>query len=625
MSSTNLFSNTYYIDFENGANSNSGLSNEQAWKDCPGDINATENALNTKLKAGDIVQFKSGVRYRGSIKVNESGTKEQPIQYRGEGWGAGKAILDGSVLIDGWQTCESDKLLENHPHKDHLFKTKVKISSPFLLNLHELSSNHDEDQFLWISQQPNPKDPFFFNKRDSFFPVKHSDLSTESIRSNDIFKQEDSNHWNGSSILIWTNPNATIRREIKSFHPSENKITFEPMKPSRIYPDKRDQYFSIYNSIHAIDKPGEYYVSSPDHEGYSTIYLWPKDNQNLNNRISRSIYTCGFDLGEQSQIHISGFQITKYAGAGKMDGCGIKTANRPNNGEGIIIKNNHITHNLSSSNGYGGIFLSGVSESLVENNLINYNLNHSGIFLSKCKKSIVRKNNIEFPGATALRIYTCEELQLLENTISNAYATHANGITIYIASKNILIYKNRITESTNPITFQDSGPIYFINNYVDGHNKFRNVCEWGNTSRGPWSYGDIVFINNSFIRSKDNTSMMLGSDPKKKYTLINNILDGLSLKYKLKPDITKKHNIYTGLNWTQKEKYNWKFSVNEALEKNEAKLFTSHKANQYEILQEGAAFNAGMNIKKHLPDSIFKDFNFKTLLESSHIGYTDKL
>ena len=65
----------YYIDYENGNDSNNGLSMATPWKHCPGDSNATGNSVSTILQAGNNVYFKKGVIYRGGeITVNGEGS-----------------------------------------------------------------------------------------------------------------------------------------------------------------------------------------------------------------------------------------------------------------------------------------------------------------------------------------------------------------------------------------------------------------------------------------------------------------------------------------------------------------------------------------------------------------------
>jgi hypothetical protein len=92
---------TYYVDFDSGADTNNGCSPATAWKHCPGDASATATAQATPLAPGNIVQFKGGVRYRGTIRLAFNGVPNTPIVYDGNSpgsWGVGRAVIDGEHL-----------------------------------------------------------------------------------------------------------------------------------------------------------------------------------------------------------------------------------------------------------------------------------------------------------------------------------------------------------------------------------------------------------------------------------------------------------------------------------------------------------------------------------------------
>jgi hypothetical protein len=92
------YSQTYYVDYLNGSDTNDGSSASSSFKHSPGDIYATDIPAGITLEPGDIVQFKSGVKYKGQIIVSESGTADNFIIFKGSGWGNGKAIFDMELL-----------------------------------------------------------------------------------------------------------------------------------------------------------------------------------------------------------------------------------------------------------------------------------------------------------------------------------------------------------------------------------------------------------------------------------------------------------------------------------------------------------------------------------------------
>lgn len=87
----------FYVDYVDGVDTQAGTSTGTAWKHAPGDAGAGNNA-NCTLAADNIVYFKGGVEYLGTITVNASGTAGHPIVFNGNSagtWGTGRAIIDG--------------------------------------------------------------------------------------------------------------------------------------------------------------------------------------------------------------------------------------------------------------------------------------------------------------------------------------------------------------------------------------------------------------------------------------------------------------------------------------------------------------------------------------------------
>jgi len=114
----------YYVDFAGGQDQNDGRSPDAAFKHCPGDTEAAENAKGVKLSAGDKVIFKGGVDYRSTVTVAFSGKEGQPIVYDGntEGkFGIGKAIIQGGEPVAGWAKVAAANDVEQNPHWQNLY------------------------------------------------------------------------------------------------------------------------------------------------------------------------------------------------------------------------------------------------------------------------------------------------------------------------------------------------------------------------------------------------------------------------------------------------------------------------------------------------------------------------
>ena len=600
----------YFVDFDSGDDSNSGTSQEEAWKHAPGDINAEAVPAEIELAPGDIIYFKGGVVYRGNITLHYSGDSLNHIIYKGDGWGNGKAIIDGSNPLSNWTALN-----------DSIFYADIPVEftmgeSPALLNPHEFNYSTNEDEFMWISQTPNPADWFFSDDHDGFLTVKNHNITHTSITDSAIFIQSDSTYWNNSSLLIWTNPNRVVERKITGFSPELRTVYFDSLHNEAIYPDERDQSYAIYNSVHALDVPGEYYTNFEE----GRIYIYPNNPDSINSSVSITLRTFGINTYTANCITIEGFTIRKHSGGGLRDGIGIgcytSAQSEKNN---YIIRNNYITHNRHKDRGYGGIYLSKVNHSFVENNELADNFQHRGIFCGSGKNVIVRGNTIRRSGSTSLTFYTMRNSQILYNSVFESKGGHANGITLYIASNDILVAGNKVIDCASPITFQDGGNFYFINNLVDSKNNNYGVNEWGRTSHGPWDYGEVVFLNNTLMSVPGQSALNIGNSEDtifaendtvypNTYFCYNNIIDAGGGAENIQRDF----NIYTSLAWNQAERYDWYLAENENVNEDRSLIFMAPEETDFRLCENSPAIAAGNDISSLLPVDKFHDFDFYT-------------
>lgn len=110
--STNAYSTTYYVDFDNGSDLNDGLTRSSAWRNIPGTctVNNTNNNPCTyvsndwpQIVPGDIILIKSGATHDstdgGRISIDsyyyDNGTSDKPITIqRDSSWGSGSIVID---------------------------------------------------------------------------------------------------------------------------------------------------------------------------------------------------------------------------------------------------------------------------------------------------------------------------------------------------------------------------------------------------------------------------------------------------------------------------------------------------------------------------------------------------
>lgn len=603
---------TYYVDYANGSNANDGLSETSAWKHAPGDPEATAAPAAIELNAGDTVLFKGGVLYRGSITMEYSGTEGAPIVYKGDGWGQEKAVLDGSNPLQGWTPCSSAAACgENW---EHLYTTTAPPeASAFTSRLAEAG------EFLFLAQEPNQPDPFFFDAIDHFASVPPENQTTSSLIDASRFNQPDTSYWDGSSILLWVLPNIVQLRAIQSYDPGENRVTFEETND----PDRYNRY-SLYNSPHALDQPGEYYFDDRDlQDGSHRVLLWPRDPANLENgKISLFSRKYGINIGEANHVTVEGFVVRHFTGSEIREGVGIGSFSAGHlDKTGITVRNNSVIHNAHAGGGYGGIYLSRCHDSLVENNEVIENTGMKGIFCTGCENLTVRENTIRKAGDTSLSLYEGKDCRVHDNTVSDGKGVHANGMTFYLSCERVLVWNNRVTDSNIALTIKQSGDLLFIDNIFDAaNNSTQAVACWGGMK------GPTTFINNVITGSSRHYALHLNTDNPYAddpdgdgvtFRIINNIIDGGGWDASSPEQYERFHNLYIGLAWNQTSS-SWEPAEGEVVDASgpgyagipATDVFMDFSARDYRLKQGSPAIDAATDPAPYFPAEKFPDFDW---------------
>ncbi|MGO8705783.1 MAG: hypothetical protein ACLQVA_18425, partial [Candidatus Brocadiia bacterium] len=169
---------TYYVDFDKGDDAQPGTTQATAWKHAPGDANSKNNPRSAALAPGDAVLFKGGVIYRGSVEIPASGKEGGLITYKGDGWGAGKAVLDASIVFGAnWTRCASADELRGNANFDKIYYTDAPKGYDFR------TGTYENGEFLYPCQDPTPSDQFHYDRIDQLrvLPYKNpAVLQTES-------------------------------------------------------------------------------------------------------------------------------------------------------------------------------------------------------------------------------------------------------------------------------------------------------------------------------------------------------------------------------------------------------------------------------------------------------------
>jgi len=459
----NSFAAEYYIDFDGGTDANSGESAILPFRHSPGDPEAKEKAAEVKLQPGDRVIFKGGVIYRGSIILQQSGMKENPILYDGNTqgkFGAGRAVIDGSEPLTGWSKCGS--LIEGggNPNWNSIWRTQVpfEIPDPMAANLYEKESP------LEVAEDPKPKylywpDPSLDSEYYGFDVQK---VTSTSIQDEKHLLQRDARAWDGAFVLI-RSTDYWVNFKVTGFDPAENKISFQEDKGilGGRKNSRGEGYYALMNALVILNYAGQYIVKNDN--GKAWIYLWPLKQNREPEGITITRRRAGFNVNGQSFVHIEGFLIQKFVNPRGSGGGAVIDLERKSNG-GLVIRNNFVTGcNKTLTSGKSGvIFLTGKKGSLVEKNQIYDNRDSVGIQIYQGSGHVLKENIIKRNGGVGILLWLdSKNCQVIGNTVMDNTPDYLDahspvGILLYKGCSNILIKGNFVCNNgQRPLALYD--------------------------------------------------------------------------------------------------------------------------------------------------------------------------
>ena len=567
----------YYVDFDSGNDNNNGTSTLTPWKHCPCDNNATGIAAATILQGGDTVIFKGGVHYRGEIKVNTSGGLGVPIVFDGDTaqtWGSGKAVIDGSELLTSWTPCSSAEDCGGAAYWANMYKTTLPVGCDDVWSVNLM----ENDQLLAVAQGPTAPDPFFYDKTSSYNAVPLTDANSTSIVDASFFTQSDPNAWDGAYAHVWATGNQVYTSKVTGYSPSTHTIYFETL-PNPPYPD-RDTLYAMGNCVEVLDAAGEYVVN----ESSGEVYLWPYTTGDISSvGITVSVRRNGFDFNGKSNITLQGFKIIKFsAGFGNWaSGAGIK--NTTDGANNIIVRNNEVAYNRSMDK-FAGVDLRGsTSEVTVENNYIHRNLRSRGLLTGG--SNITFRNNILIKnGGTGIYMGGAHNVDVIGNSVLDHTGVHANGITAYQGSSDILILGNTVLRGNCALTTQDSDSITMAYNVLHTYGGGLCVADWtwdGLHCTNLHYYNNVIMNESPPALNTGGTGLIV----------TNNIINGWGGSGS---NVT--YNLYTALAWNQYPQYGWYPGTGEIIEQDKSKVFVNYANLDYHLKSTSPAKDAGIDV-----------------------------
>jgi parallel beta-helix repeat protein len=549
---------------------------------------SVEAPLKTIQRAADIVQpgdrvtVKAG-RYAESVRLKTSGTPQKPIVFVGADGHA--TVLDGADVLTGWQRCKSPLACGGNANSAQLYWTWLpEDTTVFSANLYE------GETMLVLAQDPPAPDPFYYDDRSVMRPVPADGYSSTQITDKEYFTQESSDYWVGATVLVRTGNNAVMPRTIAGYDPDEGRITFA--ETTRHINLGKDQ-FSVMNHPALIRAAGQYAVLAPGPDGRRKVVLWPKDKESLERDITCSVRKVGFHINGKSHVHIDGFRIRRYSGnTGDLRaGNGIlNLAHTPTSG--VVVRNCDVLQ-CKAGSGYWAIHCAGCSESVIEHNYVHHNQMNRGICTlgstnHRTRRVTIRNNVIQRCGGTGITFYHVDDSKIVGNTVVGNRGNHANGITCYLHSRNILISGNTVLDGNMAITVQESSDVTIRNNLLSGRDgQSRILVLYGRGER-------ISVLNNTILNSSTGGGISIPKDAKH-YTIKNNITDGMlhGRDSEQMAGVVLENNLYTKLSWVQKADT---LGENAVIERDLNKIFVDPGRGDYRLRPDSPARDAGATV-----------------------------
>lgn len=259
-------STIYYVDDISGNDSNSGYSQDQAWK--------TISHVNSFIfQPGDQILFKRGGVYREQLIIPSSGSEGNNIIFGSYGTGE-KPIISAADAISNWTI-----------YQDSIYVADIKnLSSPAQLYV---------DGFFYnLAHYPNT----------GFLIVTNSTSNRTIIDTNLTLSSE---QIIGSIVMAKALTYRVIPSLAADYNPANYTITLNPELYANL-----SQYWGYYlqNKFWMLDSPKEWYYN----DTAGKVYIWLENNENPNNHtIEISNRSYSINITNKNFITIQDLELDK--------------------------------------------------------------------------------------------------------------------------------------------------------------------------------------------------------------------------------------------------------------------------------------------------------------------------
>lgn len=469
----------YFVDFDGGTDAADGTSITYAWKHAPGDPSATENPLKAVLSGGDVIRFRGGVKYRGSIVVKTGGEVGRPIKYLGDDWGTNKAAVIGMDEISvPVKKCTSDLRCSfvTHPEDTYIADLPMQMKPNAEINI--------DGQDMVESQFPVQPKALWSTPTTDFWPIKFSQMVQDSLgwtilNAGPLAILGDSQP-EDMRVLIWGLPNWIHVGDDVNYNNQTGAIHFSSPKFAPFA--NRLAYYGLSNHPRFVKSHFSYATIS---RGRALVFRFP-DLKNNKIKLELSVRDVAFDILGRSHLEFKGFDIQGFAGENDVATKGNAFRSRSGTPSDVVISNNDISRLKTFGS---AIQFLGATDLKIEGNRVSKIKEGFGISLLSSNKVNISNNFVDEVGVTGISIINNKDVLVSGNKIAHITSIHGNGISVYLSNKNIAVENNMITNSSRPITFHGDKKgepmnLSFVRNliYASGEGGIA-IQSWGNLAR----------------------------------------------------------------------------------------------------------------------------------------------
>ncbi|GAB4024867.1 hypothetical protein GCM10028773_48790 [Spirosoma koreense] len=338
-----VWAQTNYFVASNGNDNNDGRSSANPFQTL-----AKVNSLS--LRPGDVIQFRRGDTFRGTLVINQSGTSGAPIGIDAYGSGA-RPVLAGSALVSNWTSVGAN-----------LWQASFQAGGS------RVSGVYNNGVALPLGRFPN------LNTTNKGYLTVQSHSGKTQLTS----QQGLSTNWTGGEVVVraqkWITDRATITQQNGNTLSLSNSSNY----------DLSDGWgFFIQNHPATLDQSGEWYYNPST----KTILLYSTTNPN-GQTITATAYDEAIRVENASAVIIQNLTITQ-----------ARVSNvYALNSSSLTLQADEITNA-----GEDGVHIDGSGANVVLESNLFYKINNNGLTVKPYQNLTVRNNTIRSVGLVAGR------------------------------------------------------------------------------------------------------------------------------------------------------------------------------------------------------------------------------